>query len=58
MARSSSKATAVPWTAQALAAMPREEHAYLLDHGIDRKAYIQAFFENIDWDVVSQRLPQ
>lgn len=33
------------------------EHAYLLDYGLDRMAYIQAFFENIDWEVVSRRYP-
>lgn len=31
------------------------EHAYLLDYGLDRAAYINAFFENIDWKVVSKR---
>lgn len=31
------------------------EHAYLLDYGIDRKKYIEAFFNNINWDVVSKR---
>lgn len=31
------------------------EHAYLLDYGIDRSAYINAFFNNIDWRVVSNR---
>lgn len=33
------------------------EHAYILDYGIDRAKYIDAFFNNIDWDVVSQRFP-
>lgn len=31
------------------------EHAYLLDYGIDRMKYIEAFFSNIDWSVVSKR---
>jgi Fe-Mn family superoxide dismutase len=31
------------------------EHAYLLDYGINRGAYIKAFFDNIDWDVVQTR---
>lgn len=34
------------------------EHAYLLDYGTDRMAYIDAFFNNIDWDVVSARFPE
>ncbi|MCH9626235.1 MAG: hypothetical protein S4CHLAM123_14310 [Chlamydiales bacterium] len=31
------------------------EHAYLLEYGLDRWAYIQAFFDNVNWDVVSKR---
>lgn len=34
------------------------EHAYMLDYNIDRKAYINAFFENIDWEVASKRFGQ
>lgn len=25
------------------------EHAYFMDHGTNRKAYIEAFFKNLDW---------
>jgi superoxide dismutase, Fe-Mn family len=32
------------------------EHAYMLDYGLDRRAYIEAFFENIDWEVANDRL--
>ena len=32
------------------------EHAYIADYGIDRAAYIKAFIEAIDWDVVQHRL--
>ncbi len=31
------------------------EHAYLLDYGIDRAKYIEAFFNNVNWDIVSKR---
>lgn len=31
------------------------EHAFMLDYGIDRKAYIQAFFENVNWNTVAKR---
>ncbi|KAI8056213.1 Manganese/iron superoxide dismutase [Syncephalis plumigaleata] len=35
------------------------EHAYVLDHGIaGRNAYINAFWNNIDWNVVQQRSTQ
>jgi Fe-Mn family superoxide dismutase len=32
------------------------EHAYMPDYGLDKNAYIDAFFRNIDWDVVRERL--
>jgi Fe-Mn family superoxide dismutase len=32
------------------------EHAFMPDYGLDRAAYINAFFNNINWDVVSKRL--
>ena len=31
------------------------EHAYMPKFGLDRAAYIEAFFRNIDWPLVSQR---
>jgi Fe-Mn family superoxide dismutase len=31
------------------------EHAYITQYGLERDKYIQAFFENVDWSVVSQR---
>jgi Fe-Mn family superoxide dismutase len=31
------------------------EHSYFLDHGSDRKAYVEAFFTNIDWKKVDAR---
>ncbi len=33
------------------------EHAYLLDYGLDRRAYINAFFNNVNWNVVEARYP-
>lgn len=33
------------------------EHAYMPDYGLDRAKYIDAFFNNINWDVVSKRFP-
>jgi Fe-Mn family superoxide dismutase len=33
------------------------EHAFLLDYKpAERPKYIEAFFSNIDWDAVSQRI--
>lgn len=31
------------------------EHAYITEYKLDRAAYIEAFFKNIDWSVASQR---
>jgi len=32
------------------------EHAYMLDYGLKRADYIEAFFKNIDWSAAEQRL--
>ncbi len=32
------------------------EHAFMLDYGLKRADYINAFFQNIDWDAVTKRL--
>jgi superoxide dismutase, Fe-Mn family len=31
------------------------EHAYMIDYGIDRGKYLDAFVKNIDWDVIAKR---
>ncbi|MFQ6135382.1 MAG: superoxide dismutase [Nitrososphaerales archaeon] len=31
------------------------EHAFMIDYGLKRAGYIEAFFQNIDWKVVSSR---
>ena len=36
--------------------MDMYEHAYQMDHGADAKAYINAFFKNINWEEVNRRL--
>ena len=32
------------------------EHAFMLDYGLKRADYIEAFFKNIDWKTVEARL--
>jgi Fe-Mn family superoxide dismutase len=32
------------------------EHAYMIDYGLKRADYIEAFFKNIDWAAVGSRL--
>lgn len=31
------------------------EHAFLLDYGLDRGEYIEAFMKNVDWEIASER---
>jgi Fe-Mn family superoxide dismutase len=32
------------------------EHAFMIDYGLKKADYIEAFFNNVKWDVVEQRL--
>lgn len=41
-----------------LLALDVYEHAYMVDYGIDRGKYLEAFVDNIAWDVVGKRLAQ
>ena len=41
------------WNATALVALDVYEHAYFVDFGTDRSGYIDAFFNNLDYDVVN-----
>ena len=41
------------WNASALVALDVYEHAYFIDFGTDRASYIDAFFNNLDYDVVN-----
>ena len=40
------------WNATPLVALDVYEHAYFLDYQTDRASYIDAFLDNLDWDVV------
>jgi Fe-Mn family superoxide dismutase len=44
------------WNATPLVALDVYEHAYVLDFGTDRDAYIDAFLANLDWSVVNDRV--
>jgi len=35
--------------------MDMYEHAYFMDFGSDKKAYIEAFFQNLNWKVIDQK---
>ncbi len=40
------------WNTTPLVALDVYEHAYFIDYQTDRASYIDAFFDNLDWDVV------
>jgi len=46
------------WNATPLVALDVYEHAYFLDYQTDRASYIEAFFDNLDWDVVNSWVDQ
>src|SRR6478609_2577934 len=46
------------WNATALVALDVYEHAYFIDFGTDRAGYIDAFFNNLDYDVVNDWVNQ
>jgi len=41
--------------AKPLLVMDVWEHAYITEYGLNRGKYVDAFFQNVDWDVVTQR---
>lgn len=43
------------WNATPVLALDTYEHAYFIDYGVNRGAYIDAFFRNLDWARVEQR---
>jgi Fe-Mn family superoxide dismutase len=46
------------WNATPLVALDVYEHAYFIDFQTDRPSYIEAFFGNLDWDVVNSWVEQ
>ncbi len=48
--------TAHPAGCNPLLIMDVFEHAYMLDYGLKRADYIEAFFKNINWSAVDARV--
>ena len=46
------------WDMLSLLIMDVYEHAYFIDYATGRKAYIEAFFKNINWQYVDQRISE
>jgi Fe-Mn family superoxide dismutase len=42
------------WYAKPILALDTYEHAYFIDYGVNRASYIDAFFENLDWEVIEK----
>lgn len=43
------------WGASPILVMDVYEHAYFIDYGSDRKSYIEAFFQNLNWEAINKR---
>jgi len=52
---SDSHDTGTVWLSCPILIMDVYEHAYFMDFGTDRKKYISAFIENINWNVLNER---
>jgi len=44
------------WNSVPLLVLDVYEHAYMVDYGVKRAAYLDVFFQNINWDAVSSRI--
>lgn len=49
-----SQNTYLVWEAKPILALDTYEHAYFIDYGVGRANYIEAFFNNLDWEVVAK----
>lgn len=43
------------WGAAPIVVLDMYEHAYFIDFGSDKKAYIEAFFQNLNWDAIDKK---
>jgi Fe-Mn family superoxide dismutase len=44
------------WKAIPLVVLDTYEHSYVIDYGVKRPPYLDAFMKNLNWDVVAERL--
>jgi len=49
-----SQNTYLSWDLRPILALDVYEHAYFLDYNVNRGAYIDAFFKNLDWAKIAQ----
>jgi Fe-Mn family superoxide dismutase len=43
------------WGTAPILVMDMYEHAYFMDFGVDKKSYIETFFNNLNWSVIDER---
>jgi len=43
------------WGASPILVLDVYEHAYFIDYGTDRKSYIEAFFANLNWQILDKK---
>ncbi len=46
------------WAAIPVIVLDVYEHAYFMDYGVSRKAYIESFFKNLDWGFANKIVEQ
>ncbi len=46
------------WYAKPILALDTYEHAYFIDYGVNRAYYIEAFFENLNWNIIEKSFHQ
>jgi superoxide dismutase, Fe-Mn family len=44
------------WNALPVIILDTYEHAYVIDYGVKRPPYIEAFFKNLNWDEINKRI--
>ncbi|MDO8586257.1 MAG: superoxide dismutase [Armatimonadota bacterium] len=44
------------WNAMPVIVLDTYEHAYVIDYGVKRPPYIEAFFRNLNWDEINKRV--
>jgi len=43
------------WGTSPIIALDMYEHAYMIDFGSDKKAYVEAFFQNLNWQTINTK---
>ncbi|MBI5230099.1 MAG: superoxide dismutase [Candidatus Magasanikbacteria bacterium] len=43
------------WSCEPVLVFDAYEHAYFIDYGADRKAYVKDFFKNLNWDMLDKK---